>query len=168
MKLDTNALLKAAGIGAGGALVLALLGRIPYVGIACCCLVYLGFAGVGVLYTVFARQNNTPLDAGPMALGGAIAGAISGLLMGIVNGIFSAIQIGSGAIYNQLYMLEDAGLDLPPEVYDMYSGGAGTIIGAVCGSLCWGVIIAAILGAAGAAIFAATQKDKVPPPPPVE
>jgi hypothetical protein len=157
MKLDTTALWKSAAIAAGGGLVLALLKLIPLVGIVCCCLLWLGYAGAGVLYGVFAKQGEG-VDAGSGALGGAIAGAAAGLLAGIVGAI-STLIVGTAGAMSALYQLEDQGIDIPPEMYNMYSSGAVGPLGAVT-SLCGSFIFAAILGAIGGVIYGATQKDK--------
>ncbi len=158
MKLDTNALWKSAAIAAGGGLVLALLKLIPVAGIVCCCLLWLGYAGAGVLYGVFAKQGENGVDAGSGALGGAIAGAAAGLMAGVVGAIYSLI-VGTSSAVSALYQLDQQGIDVPPEMYDMYTSGAVGPLGAVM-SLCGAFIFAAILGAIGGVIFGATQKDK--------
>ncbi|MBN1122075.1 MAG: hypothetical protein JXJ17_13425 [Anaerolineae bacterium] len=168
MKLDTNALWKSAAIAAGGGLVLALLKLIPLAGIVCCCLLWLGYAGAGVLYGVFAKQGENGVDAGSGALGGAIAGAAAGLMAGIVGAISSLIM-GTAGMMSSLSQLQDQGIDVPPEMYDMYGSAAVGPMSAVM-SLCGAFIFAAILGAIGGVIYGATQKDKgeVPPAAPAE
>ncbi len=161
MKLDTSALLKAGGIGAAAMLVLTLMSLIPIVGFVCCCLLYLGFAGVGVLYGVFAKQSGSPLGAGPGALGGAVSAAIAGLVQGIVSGVATLIMAGAGMMANYLSQVETMGYDIPPELYDFYASSAFGIIAALF-SICWGVIIGAILGAVGGAIYGATQQSSTP------
>jgi hypothetical protein len=158
MKLDTSALWKSAAIAAGGGLVLALLKLIPIAGVVCCCLLWLGYAGAGVLYGVFAKQGENGVDAGSGALGGAIAGAAAGLMAGIVGSITTLI-IGTSSATAALYQLEDQGVDVPPQMFDMYTSGAAGPLGAVM-SLCGAFIFAAILGAIGGVIYGATQKDK--------
>jgi hypothetical protein len=160
MKLDTNALLKAAGIGAGGALVLALLRLIPFVGIVCCCLIWLGYAGIGVLYGMFVKQSGGAVNAGSFALGGAIGAAIAGFISGLVNGIYTLIA-GTASYATALESMEQQGLDIPPEVYSLYTGPAIGVGGAFL-SVCGAIIFGAILGAIGGAIYGATQKDSTP------
>lgn len=162
MSLNTNALLKAAGIGAAAVFILTLLTFIPFVGIVCCCLLYLGYAGVGVLYGYFAKQNIPQVDAGSAALGGAVAAAIAGLVYGIVNGAVFLITSVSGGMSSYLRQLEDLGFYMPPEVYQLYTGiGGGLLIAAL--SICWGIVIGAVLGAIGGAIYGATQKGSAAP-----
>lgn len=167
MKLDNNALLKAAGIGAGAMVVLSLLSQIPIVGLACCCLVWLGYAGVGALYGYFARQNGMMIEAGPIALGGAIAAAIAGVAQGLVSGIISLIFTTGDAMAQALTQLEASGIDVPPEMASMYTGATFGIFALFMG-LCFSIVIGAVLGAVGGAIYGATQRDTLPPPPPAE
>ncbi len=162
MGLNTNALLKAGGIGAAAMFVLTLLTFIPFVGIVCCCLLYLGYAGIGVLYGYFARRNTAFINAGSAALGGAIAAAIGGLVYGIVNGAAYLVMSASGMLTDYLRSMEELGFDLPPEVYQLYSGvGGGILVAAI--SLCWGILIGAVLGAIGGAIYGATQQGSATP-----
>lgn len=166
MNLDNNALLKSAGIGAGVALVLSLLTLIPLVGIACCCLIWVAYVGTGGLYGVFARQNGASIEPGPMALGGAIAAAVAGIVRGIVGGIVSLVGVASGSAMQAMQQLSDAGIDVPPEVYQMYAGGAGIGILAALMQICFGIFLGAVLGAIGGAIYGATQRSSAPPPAP--
>jgi hypothetical protein len=135
-----------------------LLAQIPLVGIACCCVLYLGYAGVGVLYGVFAKKNGTPISAGPVALGGAIAAAIAGFVGGVVSGIFALLAVSAGAMADVLTQLEAQGFDVPPELAGLYAGTGMGVAGAVLG-VCMTLIIGAILGAIGGAIYGGTQKS---------
>jgi len=166
VNLDNNALLKSAGIGAGAALVLVLLTMIPIVGIVCCCVLYLGYAGIGVLYGVFAKQNGATVEPGSMALGGAIAAAVAGFVQGIVNGIVSFIGLQSGGTVQQLQQLyQQMGIDVPPQTYQMLQA-PGMGLAAAAFGICFGLFIGAILGAIGGAIYGATQRNNAPPPAP--
>jgi hypothetical protein len=163
MNLDTQSLLKAGGIGAGVVVVLNLLGIIPLVGVVCCCLVIVAYAGIGAGYGYFTMQEGNAADAGQFAIGGAIAAAAASVVAGIVNAIVQLIlsTLGVGAsTAAALSQLE--GMDLPPEVASQLAGAAGfTIMGAIVG-ICIGFFIAAALGAIGGAIYGSTQKDKAP------
>lgn len=162
MGLNTNALLKAAGIGAAAMVVLTLLTFIPLLGIVCCCLLYLGYAGVGALYGHFAKQNAALTGAGSAALGGAVAAAIAGLVYGIVNGAIFLVISATGGMVSYLQQLEGLGFDVPPEVAQLYAGtGGGLLVAAL--SICWGIVIGAVLGAIGGAIYGATQKGSTAP-----
>lgn len=167
MKLDNNALLKAAGIGAGAMVVLSLLGQIPIVGLVCCCLVWLGYAGIGVLYGVFAKQNGMQIEAGPIALGGALAAAIAGVAQGLISGIISLIFTSGDAMAQAFTQLEASGVDVPPEMMNLYTGASFGILVLFIG-LCFSVVFGAALGAIGGAIYGAVQRDTLPPAPPIE
>lgn len=165
--LDTKALTKAAGIGAGVGAILALGALVPCVGIVCCLLILVGSAVAGVGYGYFSKQNNLPLDAGMGALGGGIAGLASGLGYSIVSGIatalFSLLGIGlaaSAATYEQY--------GLPPELASQMATSAGTSIGGVLLSSCIVLVITGVLGAVGGLVYSLATADKPasPPPPP--
>lgn len=158
MSLDSNALLKSAGIGAGAMFVLALLAQVPLVGLVCCCLIFLGYAGVGAGYGYFVKQNEGEINPGSFALGGAIAAAIAGIVQGVISGI-AALIIGTGSTAASLAQLEAQGIDIPPEMYDLYAGAGAGAVGALT-SICCAFIIAAVLGAIGGAIYGAVVKDK--------
>jgi hypothetical protein len=162
MKLDSNALLKSAGIGAGAMLVLTLLAQIPLVGIACCCLIWLGYAGIGALYGVFARQNGALISAGPIALGGALAAAIAGVVQGIISGIVTLVFTSADMMTQTLVQLQQQGIDIPPEMYDVYTSGVMGPLAAVMG-ICMAIVFGAVLGAIGGAIYGATQSGKGTP-----
>jgi hypothetical protein len=142
--------------------VLTLLTQIPFVGIACCCLIWLGYAGVGALYGVFARQNGALVSAGPVALGGAIAAAIAGVVQGIINGIVTLVFASSGMMAQTLTQLQQQGFDIPPEMAQFYSSAAIGPAAAVV-SVCMAIVIGAVLGAIGGAIYGATQGGKGAP-----
>lgn len=161
MSLDTNALLKAAGIGAAALLVLTLLAQIPLVGIVCCCLAYLAFAAIGAGYGFFVRKNGGVVTVGGGALGGAIAGAIAGVVQGLISGIASLILTTPAAMAQALDQLRSMGYDVPPEVAQFYTT-AGAGVASIFIGICWGFIVAAILGAIGGAIYAATTQNQPP------
>ncbi len=151
MNLDTNALLKAAVSGFGAGVIFTLGQIVPFVGLVCCCLMPLIWAGAGMLYGLWAANNGSEIDAGQFAIGGALAGAASGLGSVIVNGTLVAIA-GLGII---VATYEDLGIDMTGATGDV----AALAIGAIAG-LCVVLFIAAGLGAAGGAIHAALTRDK--------
>lgn len=174
MNLDNNALFKAAGIGAAAVLVLTLLSQIPLVGIACCCVLWLSYLGIGALYGVFAKQNGALISAGPLALGGALAAAIAGIVQGIISSIVSLLFTSEAAMAEALAQLEAQGMEVPPEMLELYTGTGFGIASALIG-ICMALFIGAILGAIGGAIYGATQQgrgpvapayESAPPPPP--
>jgi hypothetical protein len=162
MKLDTNALLKAGGIGAAAALVLTLAALLPFVGIVCCCLLYVAYAGVGVLYPFFAQKNGTAISAGPGALGGAIAAAIAGVVQGIVSGVATMITAGAGGFMASAAQLESMGIEVPPDVYNFYSSAASGVVVALTG-LCIALVLSVILGAIGGAVYGGMRQSPAAP-----
>ena len=161
MSLDTNALLKAAGIGAAALLVLSLLAQIPLLGVVCCCIAYLAFIAVGAGYGFFARKNGGMLTVGGSALGGAIAGAIAGVVQGLIGGLAALIFAAPATMAQTLDQLRSMGYDVPPEVAQLYSTAGVGVIG-IFASICWGFFIAAILGAIGGAIYAVATQNQPP------
>lgn len=153
--------LKAGLIGAAVIVVLNLLGIIPCVGIVTCILSWIAYVGIGVLAASYIQP---PREAGAGAGQGALAAALAGLVGGVVNMIILAVQatvMGSARILSQvppdtMRQLEDAGLD--PQMFEQFAGPGGALIG---GSVCClgGLLLAAILGAIGGAIYAAMKQD---------
>lgn len=163
MRLDTNALWKATGVGAAVVLVLTLLSQIPFVGLLFCCVLWLSYVGIGALYGVFARRNGTPISAGPAALGGAIAAALAGIVQGIISALVTTVFTSTEALTEALNQLEGQGFEVPPEFYDVYTT-PGFAIATALMSICFAFFIAAIMGAIGGAIYGATQRTEPPAP----
>jgi hypothetical protein len=153
--------LKAGLVGGVVLVVLDLLGLIPCVGLVACLLNPLAYIGVGVLAAYWMSPVRT---AGDAAGQGALAGVVAALIGGVVNTVilFAEVAImGSGQILSQippetLRQLEQAGMD--PGMIDSFAGPLGATLG---GSICClaGLILAAILGAIGGAVFAAIRPD---------
>lgn len=161
MSLDTNALLKAGGIGAAALLVLTLLAQIPAVGIVCCCLAYLAYVAIGAGYGFFAVKNGRMVNVGAFALGGAISAAVAGIVQGIVGGILSLILTTPAQMAQALDQLRSMGYDIPPEVAQFYTT-AGAGVASIFVGICCAFIIAAVLGAIGGAIYAAANQNRTP------
>jgi hypothetical protein len=131
---------------------------IPCVGLIACGLSLLVYAGVGALAAYWMPPLRT---AGTAAGQGALAAVVAGLIGGIVNTILIAIQVAvtdSATIMSQvpaesLEALRQAGIDPA----NLMSPAFGVVTGSVC--CLGGLIFAAILGAIGAAIFAAVKPD---------
>ena len=150
--------LKAGLIGAAVVTILNFLGLIPCVGFITCILGLLVYIGVGVL----AAYWMPPLrEAGAAAGQGAMAATLAALIGGIINAVVSTIQLAvadSAAILSalpaeSLQQLREAGVD--PSVF------TGPGFGAAVGSACClvGLILAAILGAVGGAVYAGIKPD---------
>lgn len=100
--LDTNALLKSSALGIGMTIFLSLCGyavnfamgispgTVPEAGslppiyslftLFSCCLGLLIYGVYGAAYGFFARRNETPVEVGSYALGGAASGLAAGLV----------------------------------------------------------------------------------------
>jgi predicted outer membrane lipoprotein len=150
--------LKAGLIGGAALVVLSLLGLIPCVGCITWILGLLVYAGIGVLAAYWMPPVRM---AGPAAGQGAMAAALGALIGGVVTTIIAIIQMAltdTAALLSQipadtLQQLEQAGIDP-----GMFMGpGAGAAYGSVC--CIAGLIVAALLGAVGGAIFAAIKPD---------
>jgi hypothetical protein len=150
--------LKAGLIGGVVLAVLNLLGLIPCVGVLTCILGLVAYAGIGALAAYWIPPVRM---AGQGAGQGALAAVVAGLVGGIVNTIIATIQMAvtdTASILSQipgdaLQQMQQAGVD--PALF--VGPTAGVLFGSVC---CFGgVILAAILGAIGGAIFAAVKPD---------
>ena len=153
--------LKAGLVGAAILVVLNLLGLIPCVGFLTCILGLVAYAGIGALAAYWMPPVR---EAGPAAGQGALAAVIAALVGGVVNMIAMFIQssaLSSAELLSQfppdtMRQLEQAGLD--PGMLDTFVGPTGAILS---GSMCCvgGLVLAAILGALGGAIFAGIKAD---------
>lgn len=145
-------------IGGAGVAVLNLLSLIPCAGVVFCGLGLLAYAAVGVLAAYWMPPVRM---AGPAAGQGALAAGLASVIGGIVNWIVIAVQYAmtdtasviSAMPQESLQALRDAGID--PSTF------AGPGFGAAMGGICCGagLLIAIVLGAIGAAIFAAVKAD---------
>ena len=153
--------LKAGLVGAAILVVLNLLGFIPIVGVVCCLLGLVAYAGIGALAAFWMPPERL---VGPAAGQGALAAALAALVGGIVNTIAMAIQsaiVGTADLLSQippeyLRQLQEAGGD--PQMLNTFAGPGGM---AFFGSCCClgGILFAAILGAIGGAIYAGIKPD---------
>jgi len=156
--MTVQASLKAGAIGAGVAVVLALISLIPCVGCFTWILGLLLYIGVGALAAYWLPPVRT---AGGGAGAGALAGVIAAIIGGIVNMIIGAVRVaivGPQTMATQIppdtmRQLAEVGVD--PTIF---MGFGGVLIG---GSICCviGLVIAAVLGAIGGVIFAAVKPD---------
>lgn len=150
--------LKAGLIGAAVLVALNLLGLIPCVGFFTCIIGLLAYAGIGALAAYWLPPVR---ESGPAAGQGAAAAVLAALIGGLVNMILTSVQmalVDTSAILSQLpaeslRQLEMAGID--PSMF------TGPTAGLFYGSTCClgGLILAAILGAIGGAIYAGIKPD---------
>ena len=163
-----SAWLKAGLIGGVILFFLDIIGQIP---IICCCTPLLMLIVYVVVGVMAASYMFPPRDTGKAAGQGALAAVVAAVIGGIINLIISLIRVAfwsttqMGQVWTDIppevrYMLRDMGLE--PEMINEFGNFAAGFGGTtVCGSICClgGVIIAAILGAIGAAIYAASKSD---------
>jgi len=163
-----SAWLKAGLIGGVILFFLDIIGQIP---ILCCCIPLLMLIVYIVVGVMAASYMLPPRDTGKAAGQGALAAVVASLIGGLINLIISVVRTlfwsttQVGQIWTDLppearYMLRDMGIE--PEFFNQIGSYAGGIAGTtVCGTICClgGVIIAAMLGAIGAAIYASTKSD---------
>lgn len=148
--MDTQAVLKAGGVGAAVLVVFNVLGLIPCVGCITLILSLLAYVGVGVLASLWMTP---PRDGTSGAKNGAAAAVIAGLVSGLVNMVLAGIQF---SMYGTSQMTEVIN-NLPPEQAAALAEagisptalGVGTVLGLSTGCCLLGVLIAAGLGAAG-------------------
>lgn len=150
--------LKAGLVGAAVLVVLNLLGMIPCVGFITCILGLLAYIGIGALAAYWIPPIR---EAGTAAGQGAMAAALAALVGGVVNAIVSTIQLAVTDTADilalipaeSLQQMQEAGVD--PSVF------TGPGFGAAVGSICCivGLILAAILGAVGGAVYAGIKPD---------
>jgi hypothetical protein len=147
VKFNQSIALKAGLYGAIAGVVVALLGRIPFLGCIIAPFGWVVAVGTGVLYTYFASANAT-VDLQEGAVGGGIAGAIAAaaqaVISGILNLIFGTVQAASSLLGGG-----DAGAAASAAAITAGANLIGIIVGIVVGA-----IVGAILGAIGGAGYA--------------
>jgi hypothetical protein len=150
--------LKAGLIGGAVLVVLDILGLIPCVGLIACALMLLAYIGIGVLAAYWMPPIREP---GPAATQGAGAATLAALIGGIVNSVITTIQwvtvdqadILAQLPAEQLQQLQDMGFD--PSIF----AGPGMALAVASFCCLGGLILAAILGAVGGAVFAGIKAD---------
>lgn len=148
--MDTQAVLKAGGVGAAVLIVLSILGLIPCVGCITLILGLLAYVGIGVLA---ARWMAPPRDGSSGAKNGAAAAVLAGLISGVVNMVLQGIMFA----INGSSQMAEAFANMPPEQLDALRQagidpsalGIGAVFGVGAACCLLGVLIAAALGAAG-------------------
>lgn len=150
--------------GLGVAAIMIVLGLIGTVvpGVGCCtCLLPIG-AGVLAVY-LYAKNSSAPLTPGDGAKLGAIAGVAGGLL-NLIIGTPLSYFVNAAVMEAQFAQLRDQGVNLPASL----TGLALFIVMGIVSAIIF-VILAAIGGLIGAAIFGKNRPGggATPPPPPV-
>ncbi|HID61304.1 MAG TPA: hypothetical protein EYP49_00945 [Anaerolineae bacterium] len=156
--MTMQASLKAGAVGAGVAVILALISLIPCAGCFTWILALLLYIGIGALAAYWLPPVRT---AGSGAGAGALAGVIAAIIGGIVNMIIAAIRVaitGPRAMATQIppdAMRPLAEMGIDPTIF-MGFGGA-MIFGSICCVI--GLVIAAVLGAIGGIILAVVKPE---------
>ena len=148
--------LKAGLIGGGVLIVLQLIGLVPFLGCVTLPLTILVYIAAGA----WAASSLPPVrQAGKGAGQGALAALVAQVIGGIVGLIIAIVQAASGATARAL-------AQIPPEALQQLQDAGipsdmlfGTVGASIIGSLCCltGIVVAAILGAIGGAIYAAIK-----------
>jgi hypothetical protein len=148
--MNTQAILKAGGVGAGILLVLNLLGLIPCVGCITLILSLLVYVGVGVLAALWMPA---PRDGASGAKNGAVAAIVAGLVSGVVNMVLAGIQFAISGTSQMTQAINDLPPDQAAALAELGISpaalGIGAVLGLTAGCCLIGMLIAAGLGAAG-------------------
>jgi hypothetical protein len=150
--------LKAGLIGTAVIVALNVLGLIPCVGLFTCLFGLLVYGGIGALAAYWTPPVR---ETGAAAIQGAAAAMLAAAIGGLVNMLLTAVQmslVDASAILAQLpseslQQLEMAGID--PSVFTGPT--AGLFYGGTC--CLGGLILAAILGAIGGAVYAGVKPE---------
>jgi hypothetical protein len=147
MNFDSSTAIRAGLIGAAAGFVVAVLGRVPFLGCIIAPLGWLVAVGTGVLYVYFATESGRSVELAEGAVGGGVAGLIGGganaFVSGILNLIFGATQSAASLLGGEIgQAAAQAGIGL-----------VSVIVGIIVG-----IIVGAILGAIGGGVFAAIKQ----------
>jgi len=150
MNFNSSVAIKAGLIGAAAGFVVAILGRIPFLGCVIAPLGWLVAVGAGALYVHFATSGSAAVQTAEGAVGGAVSGGIAGLVQALISGVLSILFGSVRAATNALGQGEIGGAAI----------GAGVGFVAVVIAIIGGTIFGAVLGAAGGLVYAALKNQK--------
>jgi len=150
MNFNSSIAIKAGLIGAAAGFVLAILGRIPFLGCVVAPLGWLVAVGAGVLYVHFASGGGAAVQIAEGAVGGAVSGGVAGLVQALISGVLSILFGSVRAATNALGQGEIGGAAI----------GAGVGFVAVVIAIIGGTIFGAVLGAVGGLVYAALKNQK--------
>lgn len=150
MTFNMNSVIKAGGLGAAAALVLALFGQIPILNcllLPLLCLAWFALPiATGMAYGYFTPGKETMAES---ALGGALAGGFAGFVYAIINGIVGAATGRAAAVFQQLEGIEG----MPAQ-----AGGIG--IGGLLLAICFSVFAGLFFGAIGGVLWPMFQGNR--------
>ena len=150
MNFNSSIAVKAGLIGAAAGFVVAILGRIPFLGCIIAPLGWLVAVGAGVLYVHFATRGGAVVQIAEGAVGGAVSGGIAGLVQALISGVLAILFGAVRAASNALGQGEIGGAAI----------GAGVGFVAVIFAIIAGTVFGAILGAVGGLVYAALKSQK--------
>jgi hypothetical protein len=150
MNFNSSIAIRAGLIGAAAGFVVAILGRIPFLGCIIAPLGWLVAVGAGVLYVHFATSSGAAVQIAEGAVGGAVSGGIAGLVQALISGILAMLFGAVRAASNALGQGEIGGAAI----------GAGVGLVAVIFAIIGGTVFGAILGAVGGLVYAALKNQK--------
>ena len=143
MKFNQPIAIKAGLIGAAAGFVVALLGRIPFIGCIIAPLGWVVAVATGALYVYYAGK----VEISEGAVGGGIAGGIAGLVNALISGVLSLL-FGAVQATSSLFGGGEVG---------EAALGAGISFVAVIIAIIVGAIAGAVLGAIGGGVYAAIK-----------
>lgn len=165
MNINQGILMRAAGIGAGVGLLLAIVGNIPLAGIACCCVTPLAYLASGAVYGYLVDREGGEPDVASWAVGGAATSAAMLIAASIINVIAAIVRTVFNVGVSSATNLEQfSELGLPPEVAAAAAGG-GAGIGIVIATSIGAIIFWSLVGAGIGAAFAAIKRNQGPKQP---
>jgi hypothetical protein len=147
MNFNSSIAIKAGLIGAVVGLVVAVLGRIPFINCIIAPLSWLVAVAAGVLYVYYASSSGAAVAIGEGAVGGGVSGGIAGLahalLSGVLTLLFGSVRAASSAFGRG-------------EVGGAAIGASVTLFVVIIGII-GGTVVGVVLGAVGGLVFAAIK-----------
>jgi len=150
MNFNSSIAIRAGLIGAAAGFVVAILGRIPFLGCLIAPLGWLVAVGAGVLYVHFATTGGAAVQIAEGAVGGAVSGGVAGLVQALISGVLTILFGAVRAASNALGQGEIGSAAI----------GAGASLLAVVFAIIGGTVFGAILGAVGGLVYAALKSQK--------
>jgi hypothetical protein len=150
LNFNSSIAVKAGLIGAAAGFVVAILGRIPFLGCIIAPLGWLVAVGAGVLYVHFATSGGAAVQIAEGAVGGAVSGGIAGLVQALISGVLALLFGGVRAATSALGQGE----------VGEAAFGAGVGLVAVVFAIIAGTVFGAVLGAIGGLVYAALKNQK--------
>lgn len=149
--------------------IFGVVAGLPLIGaLNCICCSYIIGAGLlaAYLYSKESRTAGTIFGPGEGALIGVLAGLVYAPVTWLVGSV--VMLVGGGGMEEILTALQQAGVDVPPEVEETLSGGGGAgimLLISLVVNLVLGAIFATIGGVIGGLLFRVTPRAETLEPP---